>query len=567
MGPHHRIDTVAPAFLAVGGEMARRIAGHRWASTPIGPIEAWPPSLRNTVSLMLASPVPLVLLWGEAGVMIYNDAYSGFAGGRDSRLLGANVREGWPEVADFNDNVMRVGLSGGTLSYRDFPLTLHRDGHPEQVWLNLDYSPVAGDDGRPAGVIAVVVEVTEAHRTRVALEASEAKLRFLDSLGRAVADSRNADDILAVTTQMTAQHIGMSNCAYADMDEDEDGFTIRGNWHAEGSPSIVGRYRLSDFGALAVGELRAGRPFIIADCAAELPPAQAKRLEAMGIAATVCMPLIKQGRLTALMAVHDRRPHHWSDDELAVIREVTERSWAHIQRAGAEGVMRAREAHHRQILDSAVDYGIVATDLDGRITLWNRGAAEMLGWSEAEMLGQPIAAFFTPEDREVGRPEAKRAEALDTGRAVDARWHLKKSGVRFWGLSEMTPLRDEAGTPIGFVKLIRDRTDEYKAEAASACSRSTSPPISSAPPPSSAASSASPRLPRFPPRSSSGWCCRTMPRSSPTRRAGAPARPCSTSSTGSAGRTTANCASSPARRNMSATIPARRCAWSARCRT
>ena len=454
------------AFIAGGGPLARRIAAFDWSTTPIGPLDGWPASLRHTVSLMLASPVPLVLLWGEHGVMIYNDAYSVFAGGRDSRLLGSNVREGWPEVADFNDNVMRVGLAGGTLSYRDLPLTLHRDGHPEQVWLNLDYSPVAGDDGAPAGVIAIVVEVTEAHHTRVALEESETRLRFLDALGRAVTGSHDAADILAVTTRMSAEHLHVSICAYADMDEDEDGFTIRGDWHAPGSPSILGRYRLSDFGSHISSHLRAGRPLILRNTEVELSAQEASAFATLGIAATICMPLVKDGRLIALMAIHDKEPHDWSDYELSVIREVTERSWAHIQRAGVEGVLREREAHHRQILDSAVDYGIVSTDLDGFCTLWNRGAAEMLGWSEAEMLGQPMDTFFTAEDRATGRPAAKRLEALETGRAHDARWHLRKSGELFWGLSEMMPLRDESGRPIGFVKLIRDRTAEYEAQKA-----------------------------------------------------------------------------------------------------
>jgi hypothetical protein len=55
-------------------------------------------------------------------------------------------------VADFNDNVMRVGLAGGTLSYRDQELTLFRNGSAEQVWMNLDYSPVPDEQGAPAGV-------------------------------------------------------------------------------------------------------------------------------------------------------------------------------------------------------------------------------------------------------------------------------------------------------------------------------------------------------------------------------------------------------------------------------
>lgn len=453
-------------FMGLRGHLARRIATHDWASTPIGPIADWPVSLRHTVGMMLPSPVPLVLLWGPEGVMIYNDAYSRFAGGRDSRLLGSNVRDGWDEVADFNDNVMRVGLAGGTLSYRDHVLTLLRDGQPERVWMNLDYSPVPGDDGKPAGVMAVVIETTQARLAAQALQESETRLRFLDQLASEVAHCRDADQILAATTRLTAAHLGLSNCAYADMDEDQDGFTIRGDWHGPGSPSIVGHYSLADFGTLAVQELRAGRPLIINDNTAEIAPQEAKTFQDIGIAATICVPLVKEGRLTALMAIHDYRPRRWSDYDLGVIREVTERSWAHVQRAGAEGLLREREAYNRQILDSAIDYGIVASDLDGRITLWNAGAMAMLGWTEAEMLDRPIDLFFTPEDRAAGRPAAKRREALETGRAHDARWHLRKSGERLWGLSEMTPLRNDAGEAIGLVKLMRDRTHEHEAQQA-----------------------------------------------------------------------------------------------------
>jgi PAS domain S-box-containing protein len=127
----------------------------------LGPVESWSQSLRTATSILLHSPVPIVLLWGEDGIMLYNDAYSELAGKRHPELLGSKVREGWPEVADFNDNVMKVVLAGKTLAYRDQELTLHRHGRPEQVWMNLDYSPVLDADGVPAGVIAIVVETTE----------------------------------------------------------------------------------------------------------------------------------------------------------------------------------------------------------------------------------------------------------------------------------------------------------------------------------------------------------------------------------------------------------------------
>src|SRR5215217_2676061 len=147
-------------FLAGGGAIAELIAAFAWDATPLGPLESWPATLRNTVALILRSPVPHVILWGEDGVMIYNDGYALIAAGRHPALLGSKVREGWPEVADFNDHIMTVILAGGTLSYRDQELVLHRNGRPEQVWMTLDYSPIPDEHGVPCGVMAIVVETT-----------------------------------------------------------------------------------------------------------------------------------------------------------------------------------------------------------------------------------------------------------------------------------------------------------------------------------------------------------------------------------------------------------------------
>jgi signal transduction histidine kinase/PAS domain-containing protein/ActR/RegA family two-component response regulator len=167
-------------FLCGGGEAAEIIASFDWAATPLGPIESWPASLKNTIALILRTPVPIVTLWGDDGIMIYNDGYSTFAGGRHPTLFGSKVREGWPEVAGFNDNVMKVGLAGETLAYRETELTLYRHGgKPEQVWLNLDYSPVLGEDGRPVGVIAIVVEITDKVRIERELEAERKSLRLM----------------------------------------------------------------------------------------------------------------------------------------------------------------------------------------------------------------------------------------------------------------------------------------------------------------------------------------------------------------------------------------------------
>ena len=137
------------AFLADLGEIGRLIGAFDWGNTSVGPIAAWPGYMRTTVSTILRSPVPMVTLWNPDGVMIYNEAYSAFAASRHPRLIGSSVREGWPEVADFNDNVMKTVLGGGTLSYRERELTLFRRGRAEQVWLDLDYSPVLDEHEPP----------------------------------------------------------------------------------------------------------------------------------------------------------------------------------------------------------------------------------------------------------------------------------------------------------------------------------------------------------------------------------------------------------------------------------
>ena len=165
------------SFLSHDGELARLIAAFDWSRTSLGPIGQWPQGVKAVVALVLQSPVPIVTLWNEDGVMIYNDAYSVFAGGRHPQLLGSKVREGWPEVADFNDNVMKVGLAGGTLAYTDQKLTLHRRGVPEPVWMNLDYSPIMDETGRPVGVMAVVVETTGKVRAETQLRGERERLR------------------------------------------------------------------------------------------------------------------------------------------------------------------------------------------------------------------------------------------------------------------------------------------------------------------------------------------------------------------------------------------------------
>ncbi|MFK5668991.1 ATP-binding protein [Pseudomonas shirazica] len=319
-------------WLDGGGLMAERIRNHDWAATPLGPLEHWPDPLKTSLALCLASRFPQAVLWGPDLLTLHNDAFSQILGQKPS-ALGIPFRAVWQEAwADIGHMANRA-LAGEAVYIEDFPLVIDRNGGPERAYFTFCYSPIRDHDGKVLGMLDTVTETT-------ASVLANQRLNFLDDLGRAVAGATDPDQILATTTRMLVEHLQLSSCAYAVMEPDEDGFTICGDAVAPGSPHLLGRYRLQDFGKLALGRLRNGLPLVIQDNLSELSPEEAATFQAIGITATICMPLIKGGRLTALMAIHDKVPREWTHYEQTLISEVTERCWAHIQRVQAHAEVR-----------------------------------------------------------------------------------------------------------------------------------------------------------------------------------------------------------------------------------
>ena len=121
----------------------------------------------------------------------------------------------------------------------------------------------------------------------------------------------------------------------------------------------------------------------------------------------------------------------------------------------------------RQIVDSAVDTAIISVDLAGRVQTWSAGAARLLGWTEPEMRGRSLDQLFTEEDRTGGLLEREMAEAVAAGRGGgEEGWRVRKGGERFWAVGELSPILDEQGRHIGYVKVLRDRTAQREAELA-----------------------------------------------------------------------------------------------------
>jgi PAS domain S-box-containing protein len=277
------MSSLAPhAFLTGGGEAAKIISSFDWPSTSMGPIEGWSANVRSTISLILRSPVPIVTLWGEDGVMIYNDAYSEFAGGRHPVLFGSKVREGWPEVADFNDNVMKVGLAGGTLAYRDQELTLFRNGRPEPVWMNLDYSPLLDHDGEPIGVMAVVVETTSKVRVERELKAERESLQRM---------FEQAPSFIAVVAGRLHQFV-MINDAYSRLIGYRD---VIGKTVSEALPEVEGQ----GFVRLLDRVYDSGTPFVGRGVRLELRNRTTQQLEERYLD-FVYQPVVSSGKVTGI---------------------------------------------------------------------------------------------------------------------------------------------------------------------------------------------------------------------------------------------------------------------------
>jgi PAS domain S-box-containing protein len=125
---------------------------------------------------------------------------------------------------------------------------------------------------------------------------------------------------------------------------------------------------------------------------------------------------------------------------------------------------RSRERFLEAILQSAIEYAIISTDLDGLITTWNEGARRILGWDEDEIIGQPAAMIFTEEDRQIGILQREMAAALTEGHGNDERWHVRKDGSLFWASGQMMALTSDNGDVEGFVKILRDRTEQRENE-------------------------------------------------------------------------------------------------------
>ena len=207
----------AAELFAGPGEMAARCRAFDWSSTPLGPVEQWPQSLRTMAAAVLSSRNPMLLFWGPELIQIYNDAFRPSLGlptgpaARHPRALGMRAAEFWTDVwSVVGPQIEGVMTRGEAVWFENLHLPIERDGRLDDAWWTYSYSPVRDDDGRIGGTLVVCLETTAAVRAHSELEAERARSA---GILEAMADAHFALDknfrVVSVNETM-ARNVGLA---------------------------------------------------------------------------------------------------------------------------------------------------------------------------------------------------------------------------------------------------------------------------------------------------------------------------------------------------------------------
>ncbi len=322
------------------------------------------------------------------------------------------------------------------------------------------FRPVFSADGRSVEFVAGSTrDITERIR-------AERDAAFLATVSDHLARLWTADEIMATLGEKIGAHLGLSVCAFMDIDEAADAAVVTRDWHRPDTRSLAGAYRISEY---VTGEFqrasRAGEVFVVRDTATD-PRADGPGYAAIGVGAFVSVPVVRDGAWRFLLVMFDSAPRAWRDDEIGLMRELTARLWTRLERARGEEALRRSEAGLRAVFESARDFALITMDVGGRVTAWNPGAETIFGCAAARMLGSDARLLFLPEDQTARVLEAEMARAGADGHAGNDRWMQRCDGGRFWASGSVMPLQVRGAAPHGFLKILRDMTAVHQMERA-----------------------------------------------------------------------------------------------------
>jgi PAS domain S-box-containing protein len=312
-----------------------------------------------------------------------------------------------------------------------------------------------------------VAPIREAERVLTQAAARDA---FLVGFADAVRSLPGPREVTASAAARLGQALQANHVAYADVDVDGTHAAIDDDWNDGSMPSNAGRHRLDAFGPAVVDELRAGRTVVVDDVWTHPNTSSAEARAAfarVNIRACVSVPLVKAGRLVAVLTVVQRQPRAWQPTEVALAVEVAERTWAAVEQARAEARLRSSEARLTLVLEAS-GMGTFVWHLDEQRVVPDACALELLGLTDVGVpLDEALDALVPSEDRE--SCAAVLARALDpagTGRLqTDVRVRRPDGTERWLAITARAIFAGEPRRAVHLAGVVATIDDRKRAEA------------------------------------------------------------------------------------------------------
>ncbi len=138
------------------------VATQDWSHSELGPSDAWPPTLRLALDIMLNTPLPMLLMWGRQQVMLYNQAYAAQVGSAAAVAPGGRVPAVPPSAWSWNPQAIELAWAGHSLVFPRQPLKLWRDGRAQEACFDLHYTPLRAEQARIDGILCTLAPASAA---------------------------------------------------------------------------------------------------------------------------------------------------------------------------------------------------------------------------------------------------------------------------------------------------------------------------------------------------------------------------------------------------------------------
>ena len=268
-----------------------------------------------------------------------------------------------PEDYPGNDLAVRRAIEGRDTYNIEYRL-LHADGGLR--WVNERGGGIFSEEGKLLWIDGAIFDVTARKRAEEALRKSAGRAAFRAELAEALRPLADPADIEAEASRVLGQHLEANRVIYGEVSP--DGSFVGGPEYLDGAAGLAARPALDELGSDLLENLRAGRTVVAEALPVDATPTAEGRaaFEAAQVRAHVSVPLVKEGRLVAVLGVNQARPRAWTAAEVAIVEETAERMWVAVERARAEEALRRSEERYRTLFEN-IDEGFCIVDvmLDG----------------------------------------------------------------------------------------------------------------------------------------------------------------------------------------------------------